>query len=150
MTDRQRQLYFAYGSNLSFEQMRARCPAAVPVQALILDGWRLVFRGGADIERDTRCNVAGGLWSLTQACIEVLDHHEHRYDKHMFTLNQALPDHSGFRHEIMTYIRKDTSYYARPREVYVNTIARGYKDFGHARDILDEALGQISVGEEAS
>lgn len=40
-----RPLYFAYGSNLSVEQMAARCPAARPVALGYVRGYRLAFAG---------------------------------------------------------------------------------------------------------
>ena len=44
-------LYFAYGSNMSVGQMRARCPAARAVGPAQLDGWRFFInrRGTAAI-----------------------------------------------------------------------------------------------------
>ena len=45
-------LYIAYGSNMNKNQMRIRCPKAKPMGAYFLDGWRLVFRGVADMIRD--------------------------------------------------------------------------------------------------
>jgi len=40
-----RRLYLAYGSNLSREQMRHRCPTALALEAVIIPGWRLGFLG---------------------------------------------------------------------------------------------------------
>ncbi len=40
-----RTLYFAYGSNLSEAQMRARCPGARPAGRAALHGYRLAFAG---------------------------------------------------------------------------------------------------------
>ena len=36
-------LYFAYGSNLSTEQMRERCPESQPWRTVLLMGYRLAF-----------------------------------------------------------------------------------------------------------
>ena len=38
--------YFAYGSNLNFEQMAYRCPEATAVGIAKLDGYELAFRRG--------------------------------------------------------------------------------------------------------
>ena len=38
--------YFAYGSNLNFEQMAYRCPEATAVGTARLDGYELAFRRG--------------------------------------------------------------------------------------------------------
>ncbi|KAM0562575.1 hypothetical protein ACHAPJ_002265 [Fusarium lateritium] len=44
-------LYFAYGSNLSTEQMRRRCPYSTPVGLAYLKGWKWIInaRGFANI-----------------------------------------------------------------------------------------------------
>lgn len=44
-------LYFAYGSNLSTDQMRQRCPYSTPVGLGYLEGWRWIIneRGFANI-----------------------------------------------------------------------------------------------------
>ncbi|KAF9773190.1 hypothetical protein IL306_009036 [Fusarium sp. DS 682] len=44
-------LYFAYGSNLSTEQMRRRCPYSTPVGLAYLKGWKWIInaRGYANI-----------------------------------------------------------------------------------------------------
>ena len=43
-------LYFAYGSNINLDQMDYRCPKAVPLCTVELDGYELRFRGNS---RDT-------------------------------------------------------------------------------------------------
>lgn len=47
-------LYFAYGSNLSTEQMRERCPYSTPVGLGFLPGWRWIIntRGYANVVPD--------------------------------------------------------------------------------------------------
>ena len=50
-------LYIAYGSNMNRDQMSVRCPHAKPLGAYYLDGWRLVFRGVADIIKDKDARV---------------------------------------------------------------------------------------------
>ncbi|KAM5358706.1 hypothetical protein ACJZ2D_015049 [Fusarium nematophilum] len=44
-------LYFAYGSNLSTEQMRQRCPYSTPVGLAYLKGWKWIInaRGYANV-----------------------------------------------------------------------------------------------------
>ncbi|KAK8043608.1 Cholestenol Delta-isomerase [Apiospora rasikravindrae] len=50
----QRKLYFAYGSNLAFTQMRKRCPTAYPIGLGHLRGWTWIIneRGFANIVKD--------------------------------------------------------------------------------------------------
>ncbi len=38
-------LYFAYGSNINLNQMAYRCPAAEVVGPMVLNDYKLLFRG---------------------------------------------------------------------------------------------------------
>lgn len=72
-----RMLYFAYGSNLHVDQMTRRCPGAQAVGAAKLSGYRLVFRGVADIEQaGQKATVHGALWSITPKDLVALDRYE--------------------------------------------------------------------------
>jgi len=71
-----RRLYFAYGSNLNKKQMSERCPNAVPLRAFELLGWKLVFRGTADIVPVFGCTVCGAFYSITPKDELALDRYE--------------------------------------------------------------------------
>ena len=45
-------LYAAYGSNLNKAQMQKRCPKSKPFGVIVLDEFRLVFKGVADLEKN--------------------------------------------------------------------------------------------------
>ncbi|KAK2593753.1 hypothetical protein QQS21_008514 [Conoideocrella luteorostrata] len=51
--DRHEVLYFAYGSNLSTEQMRQRCPDSTPLGLAYMQGWKWLIneRGYANVVR---------------------------------------------------------------------------------------------------
>lgn len=76
-------LYLAYGSNMSREQMRFRCPGAVLVDAVVIPGWRLAFRGAfsrnwgagavATLLPDERHCAAGMVYDLAPEHEEALD-----------------------------------------------------------------------------
>ena len=61
-------LYIAYGSNLNKDQMKLRCPNAEPLDELILKGWKLVFKGVADIIQDEKSEVPIGIYKITEQC----------------------------------------------------------------------------------
>ena len=66
--------YFAYGSNLNFEQMAYRCPEATVVGTAKLDGYELAFRRGyLTILPKEGASVEGLIWSVT-------DHDESQLD----------------------------------------------------------------------
>ena len=61
-----RKEYFAYGSNLNFEQMAYRCPEAAVVGIAKLDGYELAFRRGylTNLPKED-ASVEGLIWSIT-------------------------------------------------------------------------------------
>lgn len=128
-----RKLYFAYGSNLNKEQMAMRCPDAKPIGTFILSGWRLVFRGVADIEEWSDGVLPVGVWSITDDCEDALDIYEgypRLYGKRRFTIN-------GKWH--ITYTMNH-NHIAPPSQTYADVIRDGYRDFGLNTSFLDEAI----------
>jgi gamma-glutamylcyclotransferase len=77
-------LYFAYGSNMDEEHMRAHCPTARYIDSARLDGHRLAFtrrsvvsgKGVADVVADPREVVWGVLYDLGDGDLEALDRKE--------------------------------------------------------------------------
>ena len=95
--------YFAYGSNLNFEQMAYRCPEATAVGIAKLDGYELAFRRGfLTILPKEGASVEGLIWSITDHDESQLDCYEGYptfYDKETMTVT----DTDGTPHEIMVY-----------------------------------------------
>lgn len=77
-------LYFAYGSNMDFRQMRERCPSAITVTTAKLPNHRLAFtrvaesRGGgvADIVPSVGDVVEGVIYEISDDDATRLDDHE--------------------------------------------------------------------------
>ena len=121
--------YFAYGSNLNKEQMTKRTPFARSVGQAYIDGWRLVFRGVADIEPHEGGTLAVGLWNITKPDEDNLDIYE-GYPR-LYRKEEILG--------MMTY-RMNSVEIVPPYEDYFNTILQGYKDFGLDTKLLYDAL----------
>jgi hypothetical protein len=74
-------LYFAYGSNLDWAQIRKRCPSVKPVSVAAARDYRLAFTrfstsrqcGAADILPSPGSEVWGMVYEMDQAEIGVLD-----------------------------------------------------------------------------
>ena len=96
-----RKEYFAYGSNLNFEQMAYRCPEATVVGTAKLDGYELAFRRGyLTILPKEGASVEGLIWSVTDHDESQLDCYEGYptfYDKETVTVTDA----DGTPHKIM-------------------------------------------------
>jgi len=143
MTKKPRRLYFAYGSNLNKGQMKYRCPRAKPLGAAYLVGWRLVFRGVADIEEGDEMDLLPvGIWSITEECEKSLDAYEGR--PHLYDQVKLFG--------MMTYrmTRKYRDRVDMPSQQYYNCIKEGYADFGLDTAYLEEALGWSSYGNPAA
>lgn len=137
-------LYLAYGANLNIEGMRKRCPAAKRVGASYIEGTRLLFQGRrrdgngvATIERCRNKHTPVGVWEITKACLESLDHFEGYptlYRRTTVTFDLHGTPRMGIAY-VMNYGRKTA-----PSAYYLNTIREGYQSFGFDQRFLDEAV----------
>jgi gamma-glutamylcyclotransferase (GGCT)/AIG2-like uncharacterized protein YtfP len=105
--------YFAYGSNMNLDQMKHRCKTARKIAAASLEGWKLVFRGVADIVPGDIDDIVNGALFLIQAEDE-----------------RALDVYEGFPH---LYIKKSVK--VRTRDGYVEAMVYVMKDHDNRRDI---------------
>jgi len=127
------QPYAAYGSNLWHDQMRRRCPDARVAGSVVLEGWRLVVRKYALIERDAAAACPIGLWHVTAACLESLDRYE---GPRTYTRVQVpLPDGNVAWTYTEIRIRPGP-----PAAEYVGRLRRGYADFGFDPTVLEAAI----------
>jgi len=115
--------YFAYGSNLNLYQMGMRCPEAEPARAFTLHGWRLVFRGVADVEEQADSYVKGALYKITESCQRSLDSYEGfpRLYRKDFIRDWKLG-------RVMFYTMNITTY-ELPTKPYATSILEGYEDW---------------------
>jgi len=149
------QLYFAYGSNINLEQMADRCPAATPLRPVVLDNYRLAFRGSfsfngvATIIPAQGEKVYGLLWRITPACELSLDRYEgypHLYGKEQITVR----DRDGRRHPVMVYIMSHEEWLvpAEPSQPYFSGIVQGYKQNDLPTRPLFEAVQRTRIEAE--
>lgn len=122
-------LYFAYGSNLHLEQMRLRCPTAEPVAAATLRGWKLVFRGVADIAEGKADDlVYGAVFRIREKDEHALDVYEgypHLYIKRFVTVKLA----DGSNARAMVYVMKSRKTHSTPSDFYFNVIKEGFENW---------------------
>ncbi|MCH8842513.1 MAG: gamma-glutamylcyclotransferase [SAR324 cluster bacterium] len=143
-------LYFAYGSNLSVEQMRGRCPDSSPWRTAYLPAHRLAFgnvsayRGGgvATILPDEGQNTQGLIYSLSDDDLAQLDRWEaypQKYDR----LRAQVFDAQGRSHAAWTY-RLNDYYPNAPSTEYLGIIKSGYIAHGLGLDALMAALERLN------
>ena len=71
-------LYFAYGSNMNFDQMQIRCPGSIFLLPAYLKDWLYFINGDgyAGIKQNKNSLTHGCLWRLDQKHWQSLDHYE--------------------------------------------------------------------------
>ena len=117
-------IYFAYGANLNLRNLKRSAPQAKPLCVGKLAGYRLVFRGYADIAPDKDGVVLGALYDITPVGVRALDTYEGEdYRKIDVTVNTD----DGPR-QAMAYVMKGGDI-APPQIAYYTVIARGYADW---------------------
>ena len=121
-------LYAAYGSNLNKAQMLKRCPKSKPFSSIVLDKFRLTFKGVADMEKNEKYKIFLGIYKISYECETVLDGYEEFpkiYKKYYF--NYIM---NGKRQKIMYYAMNKFFDYAVPSKRYFNVIKQGFYDWG--------------------
>lgn len=135
-------LYFAYGSNLNIRQMRLRCPTAKPLAHATLEGWKLTFRGVADIVKgDVDDIVYGAVFHIEhkdEHALDVYEGYPHLYEK---AFVKVRTPHGVMRAMVyyMNVSHDRASDFRRPGQSYLNSIYEGYKDFKLPRIMLSDA-----------
>ena len=123
-------LYFAYGSNLNWDQMlKVRCPGAKYLKAFFLKDHKIIFChpiklnkfGYANIIKKKGFKAAGAIWEISKDHEKILDNYEqfpNIYQKNYFYLEEK---------KIMFYIM--SKYFIKdPPKSYIDTINKGYED----------------------
>lgn len=144
--------YIAYGSNLSVAQMKSRCPDAVPIGTTSLKDCKLLFKGGATIERAAGCSVPVLIWRISFQDEINLDEYEgypDTYEKETAIIPEIqLPSGEKLASVEAFYYRKQEHFPLRlPRYKYFRLILDAYQQWGFPVQGLKQALVD-SVGEE--
>ena len=136
------QFYLAYGANLNRSEMAFRCPQAVPVEAVELEGWQLEFCGHATVRQHAHGRLQAGVWAISDECEANLDRFEGwpvYYRKHVITVRGE---------PTMMYIMNNVVPQT-PTAGYLKCLAQGYADWGLDLDLLWQAYERAEDHEYA-
>lgn len=120
--------YFAYGMNTNAEQMKIRCPDAVPLGAAKLKNHRFDFKCHATVTIDKRDSVNGVLWMITdqdEDALDILEGFPKYYLKKVVKVefeNQLI--------DAMTYYIPGHESLFPPGDSYYDLVFEGYQKFG--------------------
>lgn len=138
--------YFAYGSNMSSDALRGRCPSARPLSRAVLPEHRLIFFledvvwDGGGVAGVVPCageQVEGVLYELDAAELSALDEYEDvdSGDYVRTKLHVLLPD--GPALEAWIYLPgRDAERAVPPAPRYVAAILSGAREHGLSPDYL--------------
>ncbi|MEF8832703.1 MAG: gamma-glutamylcyclotransferase family protein [Candidatus Thermoplasmatota archaeon] len=147
--------YFAYGSNLSKEQMKDRGIAVEDTEIVELPEWELAFtiysdawKGGVgDIIPDPKKRVEGVVYTIPKDDLKNLDHYEGRKtDDNMevgMYRRQYLPvkKSSGWNTVLTYLVNRNIEYkskiHLKPSKDYLETIISGAEKHGLSKEYLD-------------
>jgi len=125
-------LNFAYGSNMSRPDMRARCPGATALGTATLAGWRFVINpdGYGSIAPRPGGVVYGVLWELTARDLAALNAYE-SLDSGLYRRRVLAVRWNRRRAAALTYLaRARARARGRPRPGYQEIIVAAARDWG--------------------
>ena len=147
-------LYFAYGSNMDVDAMRARSPGARPLGPARLARHRfgLMADGHATVARHPRADVHGVLFELTLADIPPLDRYEQVAKGLYAKASQPVIPAAGAARRALVYIGQ-APIAAAPRVIpgYLEAIVAAAKAAGLPADYVKglERIGPSAYVEAA-
>ena len=145
----------AYGSNLSEERMKGRCPDAEVFGTSLIQGYRLLFKQSgtgayATIEQDANCEVPVVVYRMTTEDESRLDRFEgcpKYYRKQEFLL--PIWCLNGVkrkrRRNCIAYIMHEERLLGEPTKEYYSLLDQGYERWGFDKVWLEKAL-KDSIG----
>lgn len=140
-------LYFAYGSNMNFKQMRERCPSSRFIKRAYKEGYKFVYDGRsikwnaavANIIEPEENIVWGGLFEINEDNLAALDCYEGYSSKSYDRETIIVKDDEENSLEAVVYLRKGQRI-GTPDTVYRQTIIQGAKDCGLPENYIEDNL----------
>ena len=140
--------YLAYGSNLSVQQMRFRCPTARVIGTAVIEDYELLYKGSKTgsyltIEPKKGAMVPVGVWSVEEADEVALDRYEgypdFYYKKELQLSIKGIRTGKERLRNAFVYIMHEDRAFGIPTRGYVETCMNGYRTFGFDESFLLEA-----------
>ena len=136
----QKSYYFAYGSNLSKEQMALRCPDSKHLISgkLLNYSWLINSRGYASVKASPNTYVLGEVFDLSEQDIIYLDQYEHvaegMYSKYILNIETE----EGI-YDCLVYIATDNTI-GKPQSEYIERINSGIKSSKLPKDYVEKCI----------
>jgi hypothetical protein len=136
-------LHFAYGSNMSREPMRRRCPGAQALGPCRLDNWRFVITVDryASVVPMPGVAVHGVLWRLTPRDLAALHAYE-RLDTGLYRGRTLAVRQGAQLRRARVYVGRSTAL-GRPLPGYQEDIVAAARDWAFPPDYVTELAGWL-------
>lgn len=136
-------LYIAYGSNMDEGQMAYRCPNAGVIGTGMVEGYRLLFKGGknhayATIEPEEDGKVPVLVWEISGADERRLDRYEGF--PRFYYKKEIMVWVNGRQKNAMVYIMNEHNPLNRPSCEYYQILASVYRKYGFDAPVLARAM----------
>ena len=141
-------LYFAYGSNMDVDGMRARAPNSRPLGPARLPRARfIIMQGGyASFVRDPLRNVHGVLWDLALSDVRLLDRYEDVAGGLYRKIQQPVLRGSGGSARALIYVGASTAR-GEPRPGYMESVIAAARTWALPEAYLRELSALAPRGE---
>ena len=160
LADRRKSRYVvAYGSNLSLDRMRQRCPSCKVVGTSVIEGYRLLFKRSltgayATIEQDANSVVPVVVYHISLEDELRLDRFEgcptYYYKKElMLQITRKNGTIIKERKPCAAYILHEHRALGEPSMSYFRLLDEGYARYGFETQILDQGLS-ASIGYQSA
>lgn len=141
-------LYFAYGSNLDYDQMRERCPTARFFARATLPRYDLVFRGAsmrwggavASLRASKTRNTSGILYVMRPADLNALDRFEGHPRYYRRRLRTVVDEHGTRWPAHVYFLPAKRAPQGMPGREYLAVMATAYGEHGFDVRALKRAV----------
>lgn len=130
-------LYFAYGSNMDLEQMKARCQRNYKLLGVgALGGWEFFInsRGTTNIIMDEGSKLYGLLFEITERCLNCLDMHENYPE--LYNRSELSIKFKDEEIDAWVYIDNNFIKVGKPRTNYLEKIVETAQKFEFPPDYI--------------
>jgi gamma-glutamylcyclotransferase (GGCT)/AIG2-like uncharacterized protein YtfP len=143
--------YFAYGSNMNWEQMQQRCPSARFVCVATLENYRFAIArhsrrrncGTANIIADTSNEVWGIVYDISELDLLILDGFEDGYRRERLLVRPSADSQNLL--EVLVYIAEKEETVPLPNPEYKRLILHGARHW-NIPELYCLMLEQIQTG----
>ena len=136
LSDKDSELYFAFGHNTNTVQMQKMDPPAKNLGKATLDGYKLSMEQYCDLRKQKGAVMQGVLWSIPKDRENPINKYEQYYHRINIEVN-----FKGNKYNVFAY-KMDSEHYGvkKPSKEYIDIIRKGYEENNIPQSQLEDAV----------